>query len=395
VPAEAYSIDSGSGPTRDDERVNTLIDQVKLQAFDLSSRTARAGRADVTQRVERLRSRAFLIVQCAVTAGLAWWLCQQLLGHQLPYFGPVGAIITLGITFGQRLRRGIDVALGVAVGVFTGDLFVHLVGSGVWQIVLVAAVAMTLATLLGAGQIMIIQAGVQSIIVSTLLPASGQGFNRWLDAVVGCALALLVATLAPSAPVRKPRVVAAQVLTDIADTLRAAEKALRSHDAEAADAVLEQARAGEKNLDALTTAAAEGLAVVRHSPFRRRQLPLVVALSDFQDPLDHATRNLRVLARRCAVALWRGETVPLSYLVLLDQVAEVTRFMANELFDGRLPTAARPRLIAIGRDSSNLKLRESLSAVVVLAQLRSMLTDLLELTGMDYSEARVAIPEMH
>ena len=336
-----------------------------------------------------------MIIQCAVTAGLAWWLCQHLLGHRAPYFGPVGAIITLGISFGQRIRRSVEVALGVAVGVFTGDVFVRLVGTGVWQIVLVAAVAMTLATLLGAGQIMIIQAGVQSIIVSTLLPATGQGFNRWLDAVVGCALALLVATLAPGAPIRQPRVVAAQVLTDIADTLRAAEQALRSHDATAADAVLEQARAGETNLDRLTAATSEGLAVVRHSPFRRRHLPQVMALADLQDPLDHATRNLRVLARRCAVALWREETVPLGYLVLLDEVAEATRFMANEMFDGRLPTAARDRLIAIGRGSSNLKLRESLSAVVILAQLRSMLTDLLELTGMDYSEARIAIPEMH
>ena len=31
-----------------------------------------------------------------------------------------------------------------------------------------------------------------------------------------------------------------------------------------------------------------------------------MAYADLHDPLDHASRNLRVLARRCAVSVWRG-----------------------------------------------------------------------------------------
>ena len=75
---------------------------------------------------------------------------------------------------------------------------------------------MSLATLLGAGQLMIIQAGVQSIVVTVLSSNLGYGVNRWLDAVVGCALALVVATIAPGSPLRKPGSVAAEVLREMA-----------------------------------------------------------------------------------------------------------------------------------------------------------------------------------
>jgi uncharacterized membrane protein YgaE (UPF0421/DUF939 family) len=130
----------------------------------------------------------------------------------------------------------------------------------------VCALAMSLATLLGAGQLLIIQAGVQSILVTTLSPDLGYGVNRWLDAVIGCSVALLVATIAPSHPLRKPVQVAARVLTDLAEALTAAASALRDRDSEAAEAVLKRAQAGDEGLAAFDAAAAEGVAVVRQFP---------------------------------------------------------------------------------------------------------------------------------
>jgi len=368
--------------------------ELSLRAYDLSERTAKLGRASAVRRVDRWRSRLWVIAQCAITAGLAWELGRRLLGHPTPFFAPVAAIITLGLSFGQRWRRAVEVATGVAVGVLVGDLFVALFGSGGWQIVVVVAVAMSLATLLGAGQLLIIQAGVQAAIVITLSPNPDEGVGRWLDAVLGAALAVLVAGIAPTAPIRKPLRVAARVARQLGSTLEAAARALRQGDAEAADEVLEQARAGSAALADLEAAAAEGLAVVRQSPFLRRRLHAVQAYADLADPLDHANRNLRVLARRCAVALWRGESVPEPYLDLMESLAETATFMADELQQRRLPIAARQRLIELGRASSHLPLSDALSAMVILAQLRSIIADLLELTGMTYAEARDEIPEM-
>lgn len=94
------------------------------------------------------------------------------------------------------------------------------------------------------------------------------------------------------------------------------------------------------------------------------------------------------------MATWRGESVPSAYLDLLDDLATVVEFMAGELWDRRLPMAARPRLVKVGVASSALPVADSLSAVVILAQTRSMITDLLMLTGLGAGEARELIPEM-
>ena len=370
------------------------LQRVKLRAFDVSERTARLGRRSLKERVGRWRSRAFFIVQCAVTAGAAWWLAQQLLGHPMPFFAPVASIICLGFTFGNRLRRGIEVSIGVALGVFIGDVFVTLFGSGFWQITIVVVLAMSVATLLGAGQLLIIQSGVQSAIIIGLSATPNESLGRWLDAVIGCVVALLAATIVPLAPLRRPRLLAADVLLDMAATLTAAEAALRQNDTESADAALDQARAGEKNLAALNEAAAEGMAVVRYSPFRRRHLPAVQAYSDLHEPLDRANRNLRVLVRRSAVGVWRHEEVPRSDLELMTSLAEVMRAMAAQLADRHLPTEARAQLAELAEASSHAKLSGSLSGVVILAQLRSMIADLLQLTGMDYVEARALVPDM-
>jgi uncharacterized membrane protein YgaE (UPF0421/DUF939 family) len=371
------------------------LQRLKLRAFDLSDRTIRRGEASAVRRIERWRQRAFMIVQCSVTAGAAWLIASLLLGHEVPYFAAAAAILVLGVAYGQRLRRGLDVAIGVTVGVALGDLWFVLFGAGVWQVVLICAIAMSLATLVGAGPLMTTQAGSQSIAVLVMAPSPVYGFERGLDAVIGCSLALLVATVAPSGPLRKPLVVAAKVVAGMAETLDAAADALARKDEDAANAVLDRARAAEKDMATFDTAAAEGLDVVRYSPFRRRQLGVAVAMSDLHVPLDSASRNLRVLVRRCVVAVWRGDEVPVAYQDLIRRLAEECRFIAHEYSEQRFPTVAvRDRLREIGEATAHLHLTHSISTVVILAQIRSIVTDMIQLTGMSYHEARELLPDM-
>ena len=106
-------------------------------------------------------------------------MARYVVGHPQPFFAPVAAMVCLGFSFGQRLRRVAEVMVGVAVGVGVGDLFVRIFGTGVPQIVFVVALAMSVAVLLGAGTLMSTQAGVQAAIVTTLLPNPSAGFSRW------------------------------------------------------------------------------------------------------------------------------------------------------------------------------------------------------------------------
>ena len=82
-------------------------------------------------------------------------------------------MVSLGTSYGQRLRRVAEVTIGVAVGVLLADLLVFWLGSGWWQLSLVVALAMSLAFLLDGGQLLVTQAAVQSIVVTTLVADPG------------------------------------------------------------------------------------------------------------------------------------------------------------------------------------------------------------------------------
>ena len=302
-------------------------------------------------------------------------------------------MLCLGMSYGQRLRRVVDVTLGVAIGVLVGDIFVSVFGSGVWQIAVVVVTAMTIAVLLGAGPLLVSQAGVQSIIVTTLVAQPAQGLSRWLDAVVGGGVALLAATIAPASPLRRPRVQAAVVVTELAAILASTASALRQHDTDLATEALTRARRSEHALDELRDLSAEGMAVFRLSPFRRRHLPGVQAIADLVEPLDHAIRNVRVLVRRASVALWKGEEIPSAYVDLIASLADVTAEIAGRLNERELAEGSRDALTAIARTSSLVVSdKPSLSAEVIRAQVRSAVVDLLMLTGLTYAQARARVP---
>lgn len=350
------------------------------------------GRTSLRARVKRWRSKSWQVAQCALAAGAAWLIAADLLGHPTPFFAPIAAVVSLGTSYGQRLRRVVEVTIGVAVGVAVGDLFVAAVGSGWWQLTLIVAVAMTAAILLDGGQLFVTQAAVQSIVVSTLLPDPGAALTRWTDALVGGAVALVAATVVPAAPLRRPREQAAVVVRKIAALLRAAAEVMESGEVEPALRLLADARSTDHLIRELQAAADEGLSVVASSPFRVRHRGDLRRMSDLVEPLDRALRSTRVLTRRTAVTAYRRRAVPASYAVTARDLAAAADQVAEELRANRTPAAARPALLAVGVGTSRCERSEDLSVEVVLAQLRSVVADLLTLTGMDPLEATDALP---
>lgn len=350
------------------------------------------GRLSLRARVARLRSKSWQVAQCAIAAGVAWFVAADLFGHSTPFFAPIAAVVSLGTSYGQRLRRVAEVTLGVAVGVFLGDLLTHALGSGGWQIGLIVSLAMISALLLDAGQIFVTQAAVQAIVVSALLPDPGQAFVRWTDALIGGAVAVVAATVVPRAPLRRPREQAAVVVRKISALLRASATSIEDGDVERALATLADARTTDALIEELRAAADEGMSVLASSPFRRKHRGQVRQMVDLVDPLTFALRNTRVVTRRVAVAAYRREPIPLGYAAFLRDLAEVTDAMAVELRADRMAEIARDPLIALGHASSGLERTTVLSAEVVLASTRSMIADLLAVSGMDPLEATDQIP---
>ena len=118
-------------------------------------------------------------------------------------------------------------------------------------------------------------------------------------------------------------------------------------------------------------------------------------MAELVEPLDFALRNTRVLVRRVAVAAYRREPIPPSYAALLDDLADATDAIADEL-PGRPGGHGRPRPPgrARPRHRRTSSARATLSAEVVLAQVRSLVADLLAVTGMDPLAATDQIPPL-
>ncbi|MGH3384910.1 MAG: FUSC family protein [Nocardioidaceae bacterium] len=351
-----------------------------------------AGRASVQARLYRLRSRSWHIAQAALAAAAAWVLARELLGHFAPFLAPIAAIVCLGMSYGQRVRRVAEVMVGVAVGVGVADLFVAWVGTGAWQIAVIVAASMSVALLLDAGQLLVTQAAVQSVIVATLLPRPGVGLDRWLDALVGGLVALLAATVVPRAPLRRPREEAAWIVRELAALLREAADRAEDGDLDAANALLHRARSTESALEDLRQAAREGLSVVASSPLRRGHRHSVRRMASLVEPLDRTVRNTRVLVRRIVAAARYDEAIPVAYVNLLDHLADAVDQIGTELAEGRLAIAAQDQVVRVAERTVELPPPPSLSAAVVLAQVRALVVDLLQLTGLDVDQAMDRVP---
>jgi uncharacterized membrane protein YgaE (UPF0421/DUF939 family) len=352
------------------------------------------GRTSLRARQARLRSKVWQIGQCAVAAGVAWVIAADLLGHPTPFFAPIAAVVSLGTSYGQRLRRVAEVTVGVALGVLLGDLLTTWLGSGGWQITLIVSLAMATAVLLGQGVLFVNQAAVQAIVVSTLVPTPGAAFVRWTDALIGGGVALVAAAVVPRAPLRRPREQAGVVMRKISTLLRAAAQSILDGDTERAMSVLRDARTTDELVTELRAAAEEGLSVVRSSPFRRRHRGRVRAMAELVEPLDFALRNTRVLVRRVAVATYRDQVIPSSYADLLEELALCTDAMADELAAQRVAESVREQLIAVGESTTRAERSTELSAEVVLGQVRSLIADLLAVSGIDPLAATDLVPPL-
>ena len=362
------------------------------RAVETLDRAWTAGRTSLSSRLGRLRSKSWHIGQCAFAAALSWYVARDVIGHPTPLFAPVVAVICLGTSYGQRLTRVVEMTLGVAIGVAIADVLLALIGTGAWQIAVMVVLAMSTTLLLNAGTLFVTQAAVQGIVVVTLVATPGYALTRWVDALVGGAVALLAASVVPQAPLRRPREQSALVVRRMAELLRAGAQSAADGDVDRAMSVLAAARDTDRLLEELRGAAGEGLSVIASSPFRRRHGSTVRRMAELVEPLDRAMRNTRVLVRRIAVTAYQDQPLPHCYIVLCHALADVVDQLGDVLAADSAAEVMRDPLIAVGAATSEVDLATDLSAVVVLAQIQFIVVDLLQLTGLDVMEATDAVP---
>lgn len=346
--------------------------------------------AMVRRRRRRLREAGVPVVQCAVAAGVAYLLAQQVVGHPLPFFAPIACVLVLGISMTNRLRRGVELAVGVSLGVAIGDLIVALIGTGWWQISVVVGLALVAALLFDVGVLLLNQAAVSAVLVATLQPPGSAGaFDRWIDTLVGAAVGLLVAAALPAHPLTGARRGIDELLDELAGVLTGAADALERGDAPAAEVVLERARATQTRVDAVSTAVDAGFEITAIAPLRRRHRGELARLRQAATPVDLALRNARVLVRRARTALADDEELDPGLAATLRALADAVGVLRGEIAAGEATDGARCALLDAVADAPGGG--GGYSAEIVLAQAHSIVVDLLAATGLGRDDARDAL----
>lgn len=336
------------------------------------------------------------IVQSALSAGLAWLVATFVIGHQHPFFAPIAAVVCLGVSLGQRLRRVGELVVGVSVGVGVGDALISWIGSGPWQIALVVGLAMSAAVVLDGGSVIALQAGSSAVLVATLLPPSaGGGFDRMIDALTGGLVGLAVAALLPANPVTVAQRQLKALTNTLSGALRNLAEALTEKDSVKAAGVLAELRTSQATIDAYKSALQTGAEIARIAPIRWRSKDELSRYQVAAGPVDYAIRNTRVLARRSMAALKADERIPDGVPDVLKDYADAVDCLKGELEKGRTPKDTREAVRNAARHLTARRLGgDGFSSKVVLAQIRSVAVDLLQATGLSRSEAMEALPPL-
>lgn len=358
---------------------------------------AEISRAGLRSRRERIITSARPILHTSLAAAIAWFVATELIQHSNPFFAPISAVVTLGLTVGQRRRRAVELAIGVAVGIAIADALVAAIGTGTWQIAVVVCLAMVGATLVGGGALLASQAGASAVLVATLQPPEGGfDFNRFFDALIGGGVALAVSSLIlPVNPLRLVHEYVQPVIDRLVTALERIARALEAKQPEAAEEALLAVGRLDAAHDGLLEALDAAGDAARLSPRRRRALSGLDRYAVAGGELGLVVENLRALARGVVRAISLDDSVPVE---AIEAVRELRR--CGEALDGYLrgddPDDARAAAVHAAA-LANMVLEETtnLSAVHIVGQIRLAAVDLLRATGLERGEAQELVRSAH
>jgi uncharacterized membrane protein YgaE (UPF0421/DUF939 family) len=332
------------------------------------------------------------IVQSAVAAGVAWAIAKVLVGQPEPFFAPAAAVISLGLSRGQPRRRAIELSVGVAVGIGIASALVYLIGVGAVQVAVLVALVMAVSLLLNGSQVLINQAAVSALLIMTL-PGQGAEIDRFLDACVGGAVAIVFGLLfsfrEPLAAVEGAR---RDALTDLAATLEAIAAALSSRRLAAAESALAGARKLDAGVDVLYEAVSEAGEAAAFSPRRRAMTEELDQQAGEAPQIDYAVRDARVLARATTTAIRREARLDPRLGEAVVELAATTRALeaADRGHKGARAdvreSASRAVELAGAADVHN-----SLWPTMIFGQTRALAFDLLQASGEDPDAARALL----
>ena len=356
----------------------------------------RSPRTIVTAARRRLRPHAVAIFQTAAAALGAWWLAILLLPSERPAFASIAAVICVGVTYGQRRSRALELIGGVVLGITVASLLLFVIGTGPWQIAVLVILAMSAALLFRGGELLVSEAAISAILLASLEPASsGFSADRILEGLIGGGVGLAVASfLLPPDPVSMVGQVAQTVFGKLGRTLEETATALQDNDPVRAESALQAARGIDEDVEALERILGVASETARFAPARRGGLPHVQRYEQTMPQIDFAVRDTRVLVRYAARQVRAGEQAP-QLAGAVRELADAVWVLAAQYEQPDRPTALRELALHAAHSAEDIHDREpSLMTTQVVAQVRSVAVDLVRAAESLAGEGTAPIWEM-
>lgn len=341
--------------------------------------TAAIGASIKTRCIDVLKSWR-VILRLSIAPALAWWLSMQVFDHNQAFFAPIAAVLTLTVGAGERVSIVFQIIMGAAFGILVGELFIMFIGRGTWQLILIIALAVASARFVRLPGLAVTQAVISGVLLIAVVPVEGivdPAITRFVDALIGGLVGLATIMLIPANPLRELEKGIAGLKTELAEILDQIALALRDHNEFKADQALNQARATQPLMESVGNMADGVSEMARISPFRWGQRSAVAQKAKTLVDLDHAVRNTRVLARRAAAMLRKGEPVPLGLAEALEDLAVIAREDSQNA--SAMISAAQ---LAINTATNHL----TVNTAAIASQVRAIVADMLLASGTAFSD---------
>jgi uncharacterized membrane protein YgaE (UPF0421/DUF939 family) len=351
-----------------------------LRLRDRSARASALTRAQPALAIRRLRPRLLPIAQTAAAAVAAYYIALLLpLDDNKPVFASIAAVICLGVSYQHRGRRAFELVGGVVVGLTVADLIVHAIGTGPLQIGLMIVLAMGTAVALGGGELLISEAAVSALILASLPATSGWSPDRFLEALIGGGVAVVVGrVLFPPDPGLLVGRAAQAVFADLGETLEEVADALAEADPAKAEDALRVARGIDTDMAALEEALVTAREMVRFAPPRRGVRSVLERHARSVPHVDFAVRNTRVLARHALRYARSRLPAPDGLPEAIRELAEAVWLLAAAYDDPASATESRSRARAAASHAREVFEREpDLALTEIISQVRSTAVDVM------------------
>jgi hypothetical protein len=327
----------------------------------------------------RVRPRLWPLLQTAGAAVIAWYLARLVVDDPTPAFASIAAVICVGAGYGERPLRAVELMVGVVVGLSVADVVVQAIGTGPAQVGATVLAAMLVAVVLGGGALLVSEAGVSAVLLTSTSSTAPLFPARPVEAVIGAGVGLVVTSLAfPPNPGLHTARATNSVLAELGAVLEDIAVALETRDLRRAGEGLQGARALDADLAALGRELDVARDTVQLSPLRRRARRDLHRYAGAAPHIGFAVLNTRVLARHGCRAVRRGATTPDELVQAVRAVRTATLDLAGELDRPERDSGVHVHAASAARHARDGYDRApALERAEVATQVRSVAVDLL------------------